>query len=983
MRRRTSQQVDRPRRLPNFPRPPENTIALPLRQDEEIISNPSEEEHIQNHREYLGRDYYSRPPSDSGSLSRPLPPLPHSRVASGQHTTYDPANAHSRMPSNQQQIPLNPFAKPFVFGSGSWGVRTPPGAPLMSHSRLPSIGKPLNVAAPEFKPTGFTFRPPAGVPQMPVPDARRALPVIPSVEPSPFKVQGREKRQRRGSTASMEGDSLSSFKFPPNPESPQSHTPSTSESVGRVLNPTAEPFTFAGFSAIATIPYLQNGTGTPAEPVAEHVTCAEEILNGDSTTKATGAETDVLEVPSMSKPKRAPIPLDFKQPVSNNTVPAGLFKALVNGGDDRTRRTVRSRLGSREIYEQLHRPSMDDTDVPTISHKAPRGRLVTDPGDMQTSPLQDVFDSIRHTRRRSSLPDALRDDNASPVSAISSRLAVETPQYERKLEGVLKEGLASLHRALKDESDEQHVSTQIMISELQSLFRTELRDSAVRSLNDSQMSTRGELDIQLLKGVVEDGNNELMDAIKKDIREMQLQAWSSNVTSTNIETIVEQTGNRTISAVIEAISELSARQEAIGRAAPARERDVTVEKLMAVLTPVLSSLRSEPIDYEFLTSQLTQSVKPHISQLIDLASDKRETASLIVDKILPLLPSMQSQGLDTDALTLHLAAEVRRAIAPIDAFEIKEQVADLVVERLDSRLAVRDKTFNPDTLSGRIVDDISSLLNPIQGTTTAVNELITKQEALYSQQCELASSHTHLISVVSNLPLKITEAMDALTKTHSDILSKLAEPTVSTYEPDENIPHIKTTVESLEEGQQGLITQTDDLRLINQEILTKLNALPETFHVATNYLQDRHAEFLSSRDALQREMDELRKSNGDLQIQLTKARGAHGQIRVEKDTLNEKIGVVEGERDRVRGQLKELQTSNAGIAAQIVTLQARNSDLEEALAQALARLQASDVATQANQSRINELEKINRESASEKQALHSKVCLTTLCVTAA
>jgi predicted nuclease with TOPRIM domain len=520
-----------------------------------------------------------------------------------------------------------------------------------------------------------------------------------------------------------------------------------------------------------------------------------------------------------------------------------------------------------------------------------------------------------------------------------------------------------------------------MISELQSLFRTELQDSAVRSLDDSQMNARGEMDIQLFKGVIEDGNKELMTAIRRDIQEAQLQAWqarNSNGNSTDIEPIVEQIGNRTINAVIEAISELSARQEAIGRVAPARERDATVEKLMTVLTPVLSSLRSEPIDYEFLTSQLTQAVKPHISQLIDLASDKRETASLIVDRILPLLPSRQSPALDTDALTLHLTTEVRRAIAPIDAFEIKEQVADLVVERLDSRLAVRDKAFNADTLSSKIVDGVSLLLDPIQGSTTSLDELVTKQESLVLQQSELASGHRHLIEMVSNLPFKFTEAMDAVKETQTDILSKLVQSAAATSEPDEDILQVKTTMENLEQGQKGLVAQTDEFRMIHQEILSKLNALPDTFHAATNVLQDRHAEFLSSHNASQREMDELRKSNSDLQIQLTKARGAHGQIRVEKDALSEKIGIVEGDRDRLRGQVKEIQTSNAGTAAHIITLEARNSDLEEALAQALARLQASDVATQANQDRINELEKTNRESLSEKEALKSKVCLTTL-----
>jgi chromosome segregation ATPase len=194
-------------------------------------------------------------------------------------------------------------------------------------------------------------------------------------------------------------------------------------------------------------------------------------------------------------------------------------------------------------------------------------------------------------------------------------------------------------------------------------------------------------------------------------------------------------------------------------------------------------------------------------------------------------------------------------------------------------------------------------------------------------------------------------------------------------EPDENLPDIKRIVENLEQGQRSIVTQADELRAIQQEMIQKLNSLPDAFKAATNTLQDRHTEVLSSRDASQRELDDLRKTNSDLQIQLTKARGAHGQVRVEKEALSEKIGDIERDRDQLRVQVKNLLGSNSTTAAQVVTLETRNSDLEEALAQALARLQASDVATQVHENRISELENTNHESASQNEVLKSKVCL--------
>ena len=97
-----------------------------------------------------------------------------------------------------------------------------------------------------------------------------------------------------------------------------------------------------------------------------------------------------LLIPLSMKVHRAPIPLDFKHPVSTNTIPAGLFKALAsrssNNGTGNSAsavkesdKRVRSRLSSREIFEHAPRPSLDDLCVPAISQNASWGRLVTDP----------------------------------------------------------------------------------------------------------------------------------------------------------------------------------------------------------------------------------------------------------------------------------------------------------------------------------------------------------------------------------------------------------------------------------------------------------------------------------------------------------------------------------------------------------------------------------------------------------------------------
>ena len=1011
--RRQRRQLDQPRRLPNFPLPPDNTLAFYPRPgtDDDLISDPSEENMALARRaEFLGfstEQYYessnSNVDADSPHLIS-LPPPPHSRVSSGQfHMAHSRATSeninyptpayHRSQSSNGRRDSLNPLAKPFVFGaartSGSFQPfeaqsSTPPlsSSVSMTHSRLPSIGRPLNVAAPEFKPGEFSFRLPSGAPQMPIAAFSRPKLVEVSEESahsSPFKVQGREKRQRRGSSASMEeGDSMSSFRFPMKPESPHSIRRAGSFSGiprSQQDDDSAPPFTFANFSAVASdIPLVPNEAGNISMPEPELANLAD-LISDSSTAKAdtSGVTTaEVIVIPPVTKAKRAPIPLDFKHPGSGNTVPAGLFKALVNSGDDRTRRSVRSRLNSHETFEHMQRPSLDDDNVPLIAHKNPAGRLVTDPGARKKDD-DDVFGgSIQHARRRSSLPDALHDslDEAS-IGPQDLTTRMELHRIETIIAELLDEKLAPLRKDLEKraQNGEQGLSasTEAMMADVISLFRAQLHESATSSLGDSQMDARGDLDFQMIKDVVEEGHKGLLLAMQHEFHRIVKQLSMDNHNPQEILSSVDQIGNRTVNAVVESISELAARQEAVSLNAPARERDIIVDKLVTALSPMMHSLRNEPIDYDHLTRELTQAVKPHISQLIDLASDKRETASLIVDRILPLLPSMGNPTIDTDALTLKLITEVRRAIAPIDAFEIKEHVADLVVERLDSRLAVRDKAFNVDIVTARVTESVSQLLETLNTVPSTLNEVISLQKTVNDQQNSFATSQGGLVASISDIPGQV----ETLKNFQDDILKKLDQ-SVSVLEPDVII-FIKDLVEAMAANQKNMVGQNENISSQTKHLSEKLDAFPATFTAIADKIQNVFTELITSRDDSKRELEELRKLNTDYQIQLTKARGSHGQVRVEKDVLGEKLTIVEEDRERLRVQVKELQAGASSKTAEMSVLESKNMDLEEALTKALARLQSSDVAAEAHRESIAELEKANVELVAEKQDLKTKV----------
>jgi hypothetical protein len=248
---------------------------------------------------------------------------------------------------------------------------------------------------------------------------------------------------------------MTSFKFPQESPARKSAPPSPAQRQG-ALNAAARPFTLPCLGGI-DIGAIKEAAVSPDSDEEQDGDVDED---GDGDIEGYVDDEHELPVPLSMKARRAPIPLDFKHPVSTNTVPAGLFKALANGNgssngnsnnpsisgeveEQRTRRAVRSRLGSREIFEHASRPSLDDLHVPSISHKASRGRLVTDPGHWDVpAPPQEPPQPVRD--RRASLPvmssarSSFSDASVNPHD-ISRRL--ELQQYEERLEALLESKL--------------------------------------------------------------------------------------------------------------------------------------------------------------------------------------------------------------------------------------------------------------------------------------------------------------------------------------------------------------------------------------------------------------------------------------------------------------------------------------------------------------------------------------------------------------
>ena len=128
-------------------------------------------------------------------------------------------------------------------------------------------------------------------------------------------------------------------------------------------------------------------------------------------------------------------------------------------------------------------------------------------------------------------------------------------------------------------------------------------------------------------------------------------------------------------------------------------------------------MHAEPKDYDLLMEQLSQVVKPHISQLIDLASDKRETTTLIMVWLTPELPTIYPpNNIDIPALISHVTSEVQCIVAPLDTHKMKEQVSDLVVKTLDSRMDMRDRVL--DGLSNKLAGGMDRILESMDDITS-------------------------------------------------------------------------------------------------------------------------------------------------------------------------------------------------------------------------------------------------------------------------
>ena len=247
---------------------------------------------------------------------------------------------------------------------------------------------------------------------------------------------------------------------------------------------------------------------------------------------------------------------------------------------------------------------------------------------------------------------------------------------------------------------------------------------------------------------------------------------------------------------------------------------------------------------------------------------------------------------------------------------MKEQVSDLVVERLDSRLAVRDRALNLDAFAEKVNDNVRELVSPLAEIQRQIQELTEKPPAAVTQEFDISSLQKGIVGTLSDLPHRMSAATDALASAQKQFITR-AEQTDKDPSSLKAIRNVESIVSSFAVEQAKIVAQHQEFSDFCQDIIKHINALPEAMVEATKVLQNAHADF-AARDTSQKDSEEIRRlmaTNAELQVQLAKARGAHGQVRVEKETLSERVKVIEVERERLSSRLETLEDSISKKAA--------------------------------------------------------------------
>lgn len=306
--------------------------------------------------------------------------------------------------------------------------------------------------------------------------------------------------------------------------------------------------------------------------------------------------------------------------------------------------------------------------------------------------------------------------------------------------------------------------------------------------------------------------------------------------------------------------------------------------------------------------------------MIDLASDKRETAGLIVEQLMPLLPAIVGAHSHPEGLHTQLLLDIQRGMTPIDTHDIKEQVADLVVERLNSRLSLREQNYASETVAENFSQRLLPLLEPsLANLRDSIREELAKFDALISgegQSVKTTGADILHATAQNNRCLQtIGDSVNAVSKSHDDLRDTLR--------------RVHTSTNDILSSVQSSGTHVERLVALHQDMLDRLMSLPDTFIAATSILQNVQNEITRTNGLTETGVAEQKAIAADLQTQLTQLQQANKELQLEKATQQGKLSLFEIDCGGHKERVAELERITQEHEATIASLKSTKTDLEK------------------------------------------------------
>jgi chromosome segregation ATPase len=732
---------------------------------------------------------------------------------------------------------------------------------------------------------------------------------------------------------------------------------------------------------------------------------------------------------------------DYKpHPTTANTVPASLFKNLsisnaANGemdadaddDDEKPLSTLMAKLSSTDRFDHNQRPSLDDIHMPMIARKVPRA-----PENHELSPklaLVDATEVSEPTSQQLSVPAVPR---APVVATTSPQPSAPQPQGPNN---TMDEKVDILRNDVRNlvESYLLKINNATSTRAEEALMRIArlMREQADERQAQETTAARSAVDPQAIRGIIQESNKEVCVTVQRDLTNFarHIQENAQVHPGADILRTVEEQASRVITAVSGATENLATRLEAVhsmvesppasivAQSHPAGHARVpSHEDLLRVLRPHLEQLRSASFDVDVVTARLADAVKPTLADFIDLASDKGETADLIVAKLGPIFAAMRPSQLDTQEIATQLAADVSRLVPPVDSHALTEQVADLVVERLDSRLSVREKALKPEFLVQKVKDALQPLVS--SGDMNDIRQRLSKQDEYFKshgdqmQALENAILQTIQATPTMDKPIhqtsrsvhtegrpaataaydsqRLLSEMQKLLQQHgsSGSISEeaLAQSLRSQLEPLAS--RQSTLVEATQQSQNMLdsglsdifhaqdatLSQLQDLLTSSAKILTQTSRIPDHVTAIGQSLNSAQMDFLSKLRSLP-DLIDLQNQRIESQVQLNKAIKSHGQVRSEKDVLGERVQALESERDRLRAEIQSLKGNLTEKDSEMAASISKAEQVDKALQQALSRVETSEAVIETLKEQVLRMEGVQRDLQRFGNERQAKVCI--------